>query len=216
LSDPPADTRAIAPPALFGARVVRAILYAALSTQAEEGDVDIPRVIERVAERRPLDGFPRERVPSLRRGAQVLVDFSAGMDPYRGDVDMLLTDLDAIFADDRFTVLRFIGCPSRGVAPVAGGRRAPWTRPAAGTPVVLITDLGIGGPAVGGDRAMPSEWLSFANAVRAAGHPLIAVVPYEARRWPAALTRALTVLHWSERTTVGAIRRARREAGGRR
>jgi hypothetical protein len=78
--------------------------------------------------------------------------------------------------------------------------------------VVVITDLGIGGPVLSDDRAPVTEWLAFARRVVASRHPLIAFVPYEARRWPPRLARTMTLLHWSERTTVGEVRRAIREA----
>ena len=196
---------------LFSARTERAILSAALATSVEEGDLDMDRIVERVAERRPLEDVPRLRSVTLRRGAQVLVDLGAGMDPYRPDVERLVAQLDTILADDRLTVAGFVGTPLRGIATAAGDRVA-WSPPPAGRPVVLVTDLGIGGPMVSEDRAHPAEWLPFAFEVRRAGHPLIAFVPYEVRRWPPPLARAITILHWSERTTVGAIRHAVRES----
>ena len=211
LAEPPADSPPVPPPSLFSPRTERAILSAALGTYAEEGDLDMERILEGVAEKRALEYLPRQRVATLRRGAQVLVDLGAGMDPYRQDVERLVAQLDSILADDRLTVAGFAGTPLRGLdTPV--GDRLPWSPPPAGSPVVLVTDLGIGGPLVSEDRAHPAEWLVFASGVRRAGHPLIAFVPYEARRWPSPLARAITILHWSERTTVGAIRRAVRES----
>jgi hypothetical protein len=75
-----------------------------------------------------------------------------------------------------------------------------------------VTDLGIGGTALDDDHPTPGEWLQFAYQSRREGHLLLALVPYEATRWPPKLSRIMTLIHWSERTTVGAVRRAMRDA----
>ena len=159
-------------------RTERAILSAALGTYAEEGDLDMDRILESVAEKRALElTSPRQRVATLRRGAQVWSISGPGMDPYRQDVERLVAQLDSILADDRLTVAGFAGTPLRGLDTPAG-ERSPWSPPPAGSPVVLVTDLGIGGPLVSEDRAHPAEWLAFASGVRRSGHPLIAFVRY--------------------------------------
>jgi hypothetical protein len=47
--------------------------------------------------------------------------------------------------------------------------------------------------------------------VRAAGCHPVGLVPYAPSRWPPALTRLLTFVHWSERTTARQVMRALRE-----
>jgi hypothetical protein len=217
--DAPGDTLAPAthaqaplPLPLFGPPRGRSILSAALATTVEEGDVDIDRVTRTIAERRTLRALPRRPVPTLRRGVQLLLDVGAGMDPYRADQQTLRNGLDDILSDDRFEVLSFAGCPSRGAGTGAREDWKTWNPPPAGTPILAVTDLGIGGSPFNEDRAGPAEWLRFAQYVRAEGRVLMALVPYEARRWPAGLARAMTLLHWSERTTVGEIRRTLRRA----
>ena len=202
-----------APPAplpLFGPPRGRSILSAALATTVAEGDVDIDQVTGTIAERRPLRELPRHPVPTLRRGVQLLLDVSAGMDPYRADQQTLRKALDDILSDDRFEVVSFAGCPSRGAGSGAREQWSAWEPPPAGTPILAVTDLGIGSTPFDEDRASTAEWLRFAQRVRSEGFVLLALVPYEARRWPAALARAMTLLHWSERTTVGEVRRALR------
>jgi hypothetical protein len=203
------------PPPLFGPPRGRAILTATLATTVEEGDVDIDRVVRTLSERRPLGSLPRRPVPTLRRGVQLLLDIAAGMDPFRPDQTTLRDGLDDVLSDDRLEVLSFAGCPSRGVGPGARHSWRPWEPPPPGTPILAVTDVGIGGDPFDEDRASVGEWLEFAHRVRGDGYVLLALVPYEARRWPAVLTRAMTLLHWSERTTIGEVRRALRRAYGR-
>jgi hypothetical protein len=168
-------------------------------------------LIERLAGGQPIDAVPRQLMQTLRRGARVLIDAGPGMDPYRQDITQLVERFQAIALSDLVKVEPFLGCPSRG-ADASGEPQPSWSPPPPGTPVVVVTDLGIGGPIRSRDRATPSEWLAYARVVRAAGHPLIGFIPYEPRRWPPRLARTMTLLHWSERTRIGAVKRAMREA----
>jgi hypothetical protein len=68
--------------------------------------------------------------------------------------------------------------------------------------VVLLSDLGIGEPVHQFERALPAEWLRFAEQARRAGCPLVAIVPYEPRRWPASLRRLMAIIPWDRRTTA--------------
>jgi hypothetical protein len=205
----------VAPPApLFGSRTERAILIAALATMTTDVEIDVPGLVERLAEGRPIDRVPMLATFSVRRGADILVDLGAGLDPFRSDIDHILQQFDAVLADDRLRITFFSSCPPRSAA-TGPAPSIAWSATRPRTPVVVLTDLGIGGPLVDLDRASSAEWLEFACTVRAAHRPLIAIVPYEAGRWPAVLARAMTIIHWSERTTAGEVRRAIREAQAR-
>lgn len=198
--------------ALFDRVSRRGILSATLATLAAEGEPDIDAIVRVVGHGRPLQTLPRLPAATLRSGAQLLLDIGSGMDPFLEDQQQIVDALDDILADDRLDVFYFAGCPGRGIGTGSRAEWVPWTAPPPGVPVVVLTDLGIGGPVLDDDRAGPAEWLRFARQVRSQGHPLIALVPYEASRWPPALARDLVVIHWSERTTVGAVRRTIRHA----
>jgi hypothetical protein len=133
------------------------------------------------------------------------------MDPFLADQDGLIRQLDDILSDECLEVLYFVECPTRGVTDLPGESQRPWLAPPSGIPVLLVTDLGIGGPLVAEDRATIREWLRFSQTARRLGHTPIGLVPYEARRWPPLLARAMVLLHWSERTTAGEVRRATRD-----
>ena len=159
-----------------------------------------------------LEELPFALDESTRRGAQVLVDRGMGMAPYRADQKHLVEMLDDVLADDRLEILDFVGCPNRALSNRSAPGPAPWSPPAADVPVVVLTDLGIGGDLVDQGRASVGEWLQFAQSVRRSGHELLAFVPYEASRWPPSLAHAMTPIHWSERTTAAEVRHARRDA----
>jgi hypothetical protein len=209
----PADARPTARPPterLFSSLQERAMLTAALSTVGFDGDLDIEGIVEILASGQPLTRVPRVAAATVRRGVQVLVDASAALDPYRSDIEQLLVSFDALLADNRLQMQSFFGCPGRGVFS-SGDTLETWTPPPPGTLVAIVSDFGIGGPLIDDEKAAPTEWLAFIGRVRRGGHPTIGFVPYEARRWPTAIARSLTLIHWSERTTVGEIRRALRE-----
>jgi hypothetical protein len=189
----------------------RGLLSSALAVHVEEGDLDMQRIVAIVSAGQPLQFLPRLRVPTLRRGVQVLLDVGQGMDPFAEDQRGLVRALDDVLADDRLEVLRFNCCPTRGVQGESESSYRAWRPPPQRVPLLAVTDLGIGGPMLDRERATTAEWLAFAHRVREAGYDIVVFVPYEATRWPRRLQSAMKLIHWSERTTVGAVRRALRD-----
>jgi hypothetical protein len=184
----------------------RTILTAALSTPVS-GDIDVRRAIERVARRMPLDRLPLRTRLSMRRGIQLLHDKSSGMMPFLRDQASFSASVIRVVGRARVATGAFIGSPLRGLTRGLRGVR-PYAFPAPGTPVVLLTDLGIAEPEALDNAAGTGEWLRFAEAARQAGCPVIAFVPYPARRWPAPLRRVMTILQWDRPLTAGRARRA--------
>ncbi|HEX7153095.1 MAG TPA: hypothetical protein VF618_16530 [Thermoanaerobaculia bacterium] len=184
----------------------RTILTAALSTPVEQG-IDVARTIERVARREPLEALPMKVRPSMRRGMQLLLDRSRGMMPFLADQPSFVRAVARVAGRQRVAAGAFIGSPLRGLT---RGLRAttPYAFPARGTPVVLLTDLGITQPEALNDSAGTDEWLRFTAAARQAGCPVIAFVPYPPSRWPLPLRRAMTILQWDRALTAGRARRA--------
>jgi hypothetical protein len=208
VSGPPTE-----PEPLFGGITRRAVLTAVFATDVPEGDLDLELIIELVSARRPIPDLPRWPVPTLRQGVQLLLDLGQGMDPYANDRDSLADCLSDILPNDRISILHFVGCPNRGCGSGPRDDWLPWQPLIRGTPVVAVTDLGIGAAPFDSERAQTSEWLAFASRLKAAGCPLAALVPYGADRWPPRLDRAMRLLHWSERATPRQMAHARRRRG---
>src|SRR5690606_24115468 len=83
--------------------------------------------------------------------------------------------------------------------------------PTPGTPVLVVSDLGISRSRAAGG-ASPEEWLAFADLVAATGRRCVALVPFPPHRWPAALERAMHIVHWDRTTSVHTVQRALRGA----
>jgi hypothetical protein len=207
---PPADpVQATARPTLeplLHPRWSRAILSSALATLQEDGPLDTDWLIEKMARCQPITALPRRRVPTLRLGIQLLLDRGNGMMPFARDQESLFQDILDLVGKDRVQQLRFADSPLRGNGPRS---RFTWRRrydpPQPGTPVVLLTDLGIArrrAPTVGADEA---EWLEFTTLVRAADCSLLAFVPYAEHRWPPRLRQVMDIFQWDRSTTVSKV-----------
>jgi hypothetical protein len=210
VSTEPSTRSAPAIEPLFRSETRLALLAALLATDADEGDLDLELILERLSQLRPIEELPRLPVPTLQRGVQVLLDVGQGMDPYAEDRDSFAGWLGGILPNDRVSVLQFVGCPSRGCGIGPRSEWSPWVPPNRGTPVLALTDLGINGPIFDTERGQMREWLAFARRLEALGCPFAALLPYAANRWPPRLARAMRLLHWSERANTRQVTYARR------
>lgn len=199
--DPPSSGQAgetLAVESLFEPRWTAGIIAAALATDIAGGP-DLTRAVAMMARGLALGVMPSIPRPSLRRGAQVLVDLGAGMEPFRGDQESFVTVLGRTLGDDRVEVLYFEDCPGRGAGTPGAAEWTAYRAPRSGVPVVLLTDLGLG-PAAGAAR--PREWRAFFDEVHAAGSPCIAFVPYPPERVPRLLRADVLVIRWDRPTTA--------------
>lgn len=187
-------------------RWVRGILSAALAVPLPDGPPDVERVVEAVARGEAITELPRRPRPTLRLGVQLLVDRSARMAPFAKDQAWLEWALHRVVGEDRVELRRFIGTPLHAAASPAGGYAAAYRPPVPGTPVLALTDLGIGRPMFDPDWREPDDWLAFAELLRRAGCPLLAFVPYPQSRWPRSLAQELTVIQWDRVTSAATVR----------
>jgi hypothetical protein len=196
-------------PPLIESRKQTAILSTALATHVNEGRPLIEPIIRAISRATLLTELPRRSRPTLRRGVQVLVDTGDGMIPFDPDVQALVERVRKSVGQGRTEILSFTGSPLRGVNSGAPEEGKPWRPPMRGTPLLILTDLGLGGPAMSSHRAYAAEWARFAKSAHDAGCPPVVLVPYKPERWPRTLRDCLTLLHWDRRTTAGIVRHRR-------
>ena len=199
---------------LFTPRWTRAIITKMLSAEADQGAPDVERLIELIADNRPLWEVPRLTAPTLRRGAQVLIDAGAGLAPYARDQERLLAQIRDVVGRDRVEAWEFVGTPLKYAHPLEAARpdgkahADGYRLPPPPSPVLLLTDLGIASPPFWGEVAAPGEWLAFIRHAREAGNPLLALVPYREERWPSHFDGLLKVIPWDQQTSVLTVLRA--------
>jgi hypothetical protein len=209
---PEAGSSVVAPTfePLLVAQWARGILAASVATLSEAGPLDVERLVRGIARGTAWRRIPRRPWPTLARGALVLVDRSDALLPFAADQEQVVEQIRAVVGRDGVQVLDFEGNPAWGAGT---GSQDEWQedferwRPPVGTPVLALSDLGIGS-GYGIRPVHPAAWRAFADLLRRAGCPLVAFVPYASKRWPADLGRALHVLPWDRGTSARTVRRA--------
>jgi hypothetical protein len=194
---------------LLPPRATRGIVTTLAATEVAEGIMDLDRIVSHIARGEVVRQLFRKKAFTTRNGLQLLIDRSDAMTLFARDAVWLERQIVRIIGAERVQPLRFSDLPQRG----AGRAREEWTRytpPAAGVPVMVLSDFGIGASAV---AASTAEWLEFARLVREADCPTIGVVPYPPWRWPDALAQAMTLVQWDRlhaRAARAAMRLARK------
>jgi hypothetical protein len=191
---------------LFVPRWTRNIIAAAISTNSLTGRIDVDAVVKRLAEAKALVHLPLKPSPTMRKGVLVLLDMGEGLVPFAFDRDMLWRDIRRTAGADRSVALRFAGSPLRGTGRGAEDGWLDFSPPPPGTPVVLVTDLGLAHPPLAA-HATTGEWLEFAQIINGAHCPLLAFVPYPSERIPFSLRQAMRIIFWDRSTTVATVRR---------
>ncbi|KDN76875.1 hypothetical protein ABZ568_05085 [Streptomyces olindensis] len=179
-----------------------AILRAMVSRRVPEGAVDIPALIDTLAHGCPIGRLPRLPVPTMRYGVQVLVDRGPGMQPFRRDQNELLDRVRAVVGPSLVEVGYFSGTPQRGTGPGARWTRTAYVPPESGRPVLLLSDLGLGGPPEDPQRGSRPDWEHFVGLVTRAGCAVVALSPYPPGRWPRWMTNLLPLVSWDRTTTA--------------
>jgi hypothetical protein len=182
-----------------------AILHRALSRHVAEGAIDITALVETVARCQPITLVPRQPVPTLRYGIEVLVDLGPGMQPFRRDQAEITRQITGVVGREKVTVRYFAYCPLRGAGPGAGWTWQPYSPPSRHTPILLLSDLGIGGPTGDFRRSTLAEWREFGRIAADNGSDVIALVVYPANRWPTWLAGLGSVLTWDRTATARSV-----------
>jgi hypothetical protein len=190
---------------LLPPRGTATILQTLVATKTAEGPLDMPAIVESLARREVPRRLPRYAWPTLRFGVLVLADLALPMRPFEGDQLQVIAGLQDIAGAQRTKVSYFADVPTRGTGP--GPRRTwrPLEMPERGTRVLVLSDLGLGGPLWYAHRGRPDEWQSFVGDLRRQGCETVALLPVAADRWPAWLSALMPLVSWDRTTTIGRV-----------
>lgn len=208
LLDPPVALPAAPVKPLLRPSWTRALLACLVRRPTGRGAIDLDELIHQVIWRPPLRAIPRATRMSTRLGVQVLVDESDAMAPHAPDQAAVLHCLQRMIPANAIEVVRFYGHPLRHEVHSSRIGVGPYRAPRTGTAVLLLSDLGLG-PSREQDRE-PQHWLRLADEIAGARCFAAALVPVSPTRWPEALTHALAMVYWDNRTAPGDGHRAMR------
>lgn len=187
---------------LLASRQAPAVLAALCSTIRLTGRIDARPVVEYIARRQPMRRLPRHTRPTLARGVRVSADAGEGLKAFLHDRQQIVTALKLLIGEGLVEVGWFLDDPF--------GESHPTKAAAPGTPVLLLTDLGIGGGGARRRWPKPDHLREFSRQLAARGSPTLALVPYPADRWPPGMSNSITMVFWDRQTTVSDVRAARR------
>ncbi len=190
---------------LFPPRSTARLLQAALSRRVLEGRLDVTKLVDQIAGRRPVTALPREPVQTLRFGAQVLVDLGIGMEPFARDQEDVLRHIRATVGAENTKVVYFEDCPLRGAGHGPPRTWRAYRAPAPGTRVLVLSDLGLGGLGDDPHSSTRNEWEEFARTVRRHECEPIAFVPLPQSRWPRWAAAAMGLISWDRGTTAAEV-----------
>jgi hypothetical protein len=185
----------------------RGIVVEILSTEINEGLPDMRELIELISHCKPITQIPYQSSSTIRRGAQVLIDAGPGSAPYMRDQTFLLEQIENIVGSDGVDTWDFIGTPIKYAVSYSDPNCSNYRLPPSGTPIIMLTDLGIAAPQFNPEVTTHSEWIEFAHFVRAERCPLLAFVPFNPNRWPNALKNHIAMIQWDYKTSILTIRK---------
>lgn len=194
---------------LFDASWERGILIEAAGMARSEGSLAVLRAVELIARGDALRDLPLEKIQSVSKGCQILLDTGVGMQPFARDGRQLVQSLRRAVGAEHTRVLTFVDCPTNGVM-TETYRDESYVPPENGAIVLAVSDLCGGGPRSAIREADPEEWLMTAKRIHDAGSSLVVVNPYPPARWPAAIAQQVPIVHWDTVTKVANVRQARR------
>lgn len=203
------------PAAILALRHARAVLSLLAATIGESNEPDVLVLIECVAQGRPISRLPRRPALTTRRGVQLLIDCGSAMSPLSADREQVRVGMVRLLGSERVETLYFAGCPTLGAGPGLRPSWTAWTSPAVGTPVVVVSDVGMVGSTLGHDWAGTSEWRAFAELACNRANQVLVLSPFNRERWPAELARRFVWVPWSERLSAAELNRIRRDAHSR-
>lgn len=176
----------------------RHVLYAALAQPRPTPRLDLKRAIERLARLQPLVPVPFAIRLSLVPGSQLLLDIGAGMELFGADQADVTATAERVLGRSNVHVQQFRQVPTRAAGSGSGPvwTWQPYSPPPPRTPVLFVTDLGLGAPLGDAVPAAPFEWAALFDALSHRDIVPVILIPYRAFRVPRELRQRAVIVSW--------------------
>jgi formylglycine-generating enzyme required for sulfatase activity len=170
-------------------------------SQARGGEVDMPRLLNALTSQQTLHHLPRVQRRRWNPDLIVALDFGPAMTPYRTDLHRLCHQLLREVGRTGLSLRLLMHGPHGGwtdwieeqaCRPAPPARHA-WQPPAAGSCVLLVSDLG----QFQHRPEVTAQWLRWVRLNQAAQVQVLALTPLGAGQLQPQVARQLPVLRWS-------------------
>lgn len=189
--------------ALLPDLLARGVISAALGTQREGNELDLPVLLRGLAKCHLPRKLPRQRSASLAHGCQLILDFSDTMLPWWEDLRDLRRQVTGVVGKDGVTVFEFDQNPAQATEWSLDDQERTW-QPVAGCPILVATDFGV--QSYKSKRKVPDYWRLFINRCAAMFCPLLVLTPWRPDSLPKGLGSYPKLIHWHQRTTAAMVR----------
>ncbi|CAN92438.1 hypothetical protein predicted by Glimmer/Critica [Sorangium cellulosum So ce56] len=188
----------------------RRVLGGLITTDAHVGGVNVPRLVRSLCEMREVRRLPRMLQATLRRGAQVLLDRHPSMMAFYSDQSALRHPIEGFGGRERTTILRCDGFPPRQVSDLSVARWRDYQPPTPGTPVLVLSDLGMTRGVFPLTPQAEAEWDAFLEPLLSGGSTVCALVPCPPDRYPRFVRERVRLVLWDLSTRPSDARRIRK------
>jgi formylglycine-generating enzyme required for sulfatase activity len=165
---------------------------------------DMPRLVKRVADRRCIRRIPRRQRRTWALTARVLIDINAQNFPYRRDFIQLRERLIDARGAEGLDVQYVHDEPGGVVARYQYGRELlqPWLTPEKGTPILILSDLGM----QGGSRRAFYAWLVFGQLLKVQGFRPTVLMPVAERHIDKRLLKYFDCIVWDRNSRLKRVK----------
>jgi hypothetical protein len=187
---------------LFFERWSQGIFSAVLPTLMASREIDFRRLERNVAHGETLAEIPYKLRANLVKGVHVLLDHSETMQPFWRDEMELIARLRRLLGEALVQHTWFEIDPDRPIATRLRWRSSAPRKLHEGTPLLLVTDFGVGLEVIAGRFMDWDPWRPIFQLAESSRSRVIALLPSSPALWPAGLKRFVaSMLLWDRETS---------------
>ncbi|HND39957.1 MAG TPA: hypothetical protein PLH41_13240, partial [Accumulibacter sp.] len=196
----PGSVRLPAAPALTRWSRLWPFLRRALGQSMVSQQPDLQRLVERLTRGEALPRIPRQRRHGWSSRIALLVDYPSRTQTFHADFNQLCGALEKRHGSLGLERRILVGEPGRQplVRRPLRGATERWQMPAATTPLLILSDLGLL------DNAPETQlgWKRFAARLRSAACPALVLCPVPAALHPRSVQRSVEIVEWDRHSLL--------------
>ncbi len=185
----------------------RGLMSVMLATPVASRDIDWPMLEKRLANGRLLERLPLRQRPTLKRGVQLFLDRSNSMQPFWRDEIELLDRLQHLLGSCNVQVWWLEVDPWLSIEPQLNWHSPPPDQLSAETPLLIVSDFGIGEDPLGEGLMDFGPWRTLLDQAQSSCCPVIALIPAPESVWPDKLRQLIPYAYvWDRYTSLQSVK----------